>query len=85
MVRHFLACVSKDAEGRETTIEIDVNQERVIIFFLQLLTLINVLFCQASILTLDLLSKNGGGGLFCTLIFQGFPVWLLLFFFCSLL
>lgn len=29
VVRHFLACVSKDAEGRETTIEIDVNNERV--------------------------------------------------------
>ncbi|KAG8194684.1 hypothetical protein JTE90_027999 [Oedothorax gibbosus] len=28
VVRHFLACVSKDAEGRETTIEIDVNNER---------------------------------------------------------
>lgn len=33
VVRHFLACVSKDAEGRETTIEIDVNNERVILFF----------------------------------------------------
>ena len=32
VVRHFLACVSKDAEGRETTIEIDVNYERVICF-----------------------------------------------------
>ncbi|GIY15305.1 DNA topoisomerase 3-alpha [Caerostris extrusa] len=28
VVRHFLACVSKDAEGKETTIEIDVNGER---------------------------------------------------------
>ncbi|XP_054721108.1 DNA topoisomerase 3-alpha-like [Uloborus diversus] len=28
VVRHFLACVSKDAEGRETTVEIDVNNER---------------------------------------------------------
>lgn len=33
VVRHFLACVSKDAEGRETTIEIDVNNERVILCF----------------------------------------------------
>lgn len=29
VVRHFLACISKDAEGRETTIEIEVNAERV--------------------------------------------------------
>ncbi|GBM94073.1 DNA topoisomerase 3-alpha [Araneus ventricosus] len=28
VVRHFLACVSKDAEGKETTVEIDVNDER---------------------------------------------------------
>ncbi|GFR23680.1 DNA topoisomerase 3-alpha [Trichonephila clavata] len=28
IVRHFLACVSKDAEGRETTVEIDINNER---------------------------------------------------------
>lgn len=33
VVRHFLACVSRDAEGRETTIEIDVNSERVSIGF----------------------------------------------------
>lgn len=28
VVRHFLACVSKDAEGKETTIEITVKDER---------------------------------------------------------
>ncbi|XP_035205425.1 DNA topoisomerase 3-alpha-like, partial [Stegodyphus dumicola] len=28
VVRHFLACVSKDAEGRETTIEIEIKGER---------------------------------------------------------
>lgn len=28
VVRHFLACVSKDAEGRETTVEITVNGEK---------------------------------------------------------
>lgn len=31
MVRHFLACCSKDARGFETTISIDVNQEKVLI------------------------------------------------------
>ena len=29
VVRHFLACCSKDAQGQETTVEIDVNNERV--------------------------------------------------------
>jgi len=28
-VRHFLACCSKDAQGQETTVEIDVNNEGV--------------------------------------------------------
>ena len=27
VVRHFLACVSEDAKGQETTVEIDVNDE----------------------------------------------------------
>lgn len=27
VVRHFLACCSKDAQGQETTVEIDVNNE----------------------------------------------------------
>lgn len=31
VVRHFLACCSKDARGFETTISIDVNQEKVLI------------------------------------------------------
>lgn len=30
IVRHFLACLSKHAEGLETTVEIDIAQERVI-------------------------------------------------------
>ena len=29
IVRHFLACCSEDAQGFETTVEIDINQERV--------------------------------------------------------
>lgn len=29
IVRHFLACCSKDAEGRETTVEIEIAEERV--------------------------------------------------------
>lgn len=29
IVRHFLACLSKDAEGLETTVEIDINNEKV--------------------------------------------------------
>ena len=29
VVRHFLACCSKDAQGLETSVEIDVNNERV--------------------------------------------------------
>jgi len=32
IVRHFLACCSKDAQGQETTVEIDVNNERVNVF-----------------------------------------------------
>ncbi|KAM7295984.1 DNA topoisomerase 3-alpha [Ixodes scapularis] len=28
VVRHFLACLSKDAEGKETTVEVDLNDER---------------------------------------------------------
>lgn len=31
IVRHFLACVSKDAEGQETTVEIDINSEKFIL------------------------------------------------------
>ncbi|KAH6928203.1 hypothetical protein HPB50_012579 [Hyalomma asiaticum] len=30
VVRHFLACLSKDAEGKETTVEVDLNGERFI-------------------------------------------------------
>lgn len=29
VVRHFLACVSKDAQGHETIVNIDVNGEKV--------------------------------------------------------
>ena len=29
IVRHFLACVSKDALGKETTVNIDINGEKV--------------------------------------------------------
>jgi len=29
VVRHFLACCSKDAQGQETSVEIDVHAERV--------------------------------------------------------
>ena len=32
IVRHFLACCSQDAQGHETTIEIDVNSEIVSLF-----------------------------------------------------
>ncbi|RXM32513.1 DNA topoisomerase 3-alpha [Acipenser ruthenus] len=28
IVRHFLACCSQDAQGRETTVDIDIAQER---------------------------------------------------------
>lgn len=28
IVRHFLACCSQDAQGQETTVEIDITQER---------------------------------------------------------
>lgn len=28
VVRHFLACLSKDAEGKESTVEVDLNDER---------------------------------------------------------
>lgn len=28
IVRHFLACCSQDAQGQETTVEIDIAQER---------------------------------------------------------
>jgi DNA topoisomerase-3 len=34
IVRHFLACCSADAKGMETTITIEVNQEKVIIYSL---------------------------------------------------
>ena len=34
IVRHFLACCSADAKGMETTITIEVNQEKVFIYFL---------------------------------------------------
>lgn len=30
IVRHFLACCSKDAQGHETVVDIDVNGEKVI-------------------------------------------------------
>lgn len=29
VVRHFLACVSKDAQGHETIVQIDINGEKV--------------------------------------------------------
>ena len=29
IARHFLACVSEDAIGKETTVQIDVNGEKV--------------------------------------------------------
>ena len=29
VVRHFLACVSQDAVGKETTVDIDINGEKV--------------------------------------------------------
>lgn len=31
VVRHFLACLSKDAEGKETTVEVDLNEERFVV------------------------------------------------------
>lgn len=30
VVRHFLACLSKDAEGEETIVNIEINEEKVI-------------------------------------------------------
>lgn len=30
VVRHFLACLSKDAEGEETIVNIEINGEKVI-------------------------------------------------------
>lgn len=32
-MRHFLACLSKDAEGEETIVNIEVNEEKVIFEF----------------------------------------------------
>lgn len=32
VVRHFLACLSKDAEGEETIVNIDINGEKVIVY-----------------------------------------------------
>jgi len=32
-VRHFLACLSKDAEGEETIVNIEINGEKVIFVF----------------------------------------------------
>lgn len=29
VVRHFLACCSKDAQGHETVVDIDINSEKV--------------------------------------------------------
>lgn len=29
IVRHFLACVSQDAQGHETIVEIDIAEEKV--------------------------------------------------------
>lgn len=34
VVRHFLACLSKDAEGEETIVNIEINNEKVIFIFL---------------------------------------------------
>lgn len=31
VVRHFLACLSKDAEGEETIVNIEINGEKVIV------------------------------------------------------
>lgn len=33
VVRHFLACLSKDAEGEETIVNIEINDEKVLILF----------------------------------------------------
>jgi DNA topoisomerase IA len=33
VVRHFLACCSRDAQGQETTVEIDIHDERVDYFY----------------------------------------------------
>ena len=33
ITRHFLACVSEDALGKETTVHIDINGEKVILSF----------------------------------------------------
>lgn len=32
-MRHFLACLSKDAEGEETIVNIEINGEKVIFVF----------------------------------------------------
>lgn len=32
VVRHFLACLSKDAEGEETIVNIEINGEKVHLF-----------------------------------------------------
>lgn len=34
VVRHFLACLSKDAEGEETIVNIEINGEKVMSFML---------------------------------------------------
>lgn len=33
IARHFLACVSEDAVGKETTVQIDINGEKVNLIF----------------------------------------------------
>lgn len=38
-MRHFLACLSKDAEGEETIVNIEINGEKVIFIYLFLLVL----------------------------------------------
>lgn len=37
IVRHFLACCSQDAQGQETTVEIDIAQERFVAHGLMIL------------------------------------------------
>ena len=36
IVRHFLACISKDAKGMETVVDININGEQVSTFFVSI-------------------------------------------------
>jgi len=46
VVRHFLACLSKDAEGEETIVNIEINGEKVILN-------LNMFKCSSNLLIIN--------------------------------